>query len=185
MLSSRILRVGGRGGGGFRRLWDWVGLGGVGRALRRALLFALAWLMRGTVRRVALVLLLTLGGLAAAYSQLPPLDYLPQGNRNLIFGLVKIPPRVQLGAKGTHREGAGRPVRDHAGAGACLLGRPTAGPHFRHHRQRRIRSNALQHAASCGGASTAFPGGRRDLLRLSLAVLSLSPSRGLHRRDEP
>ncbi len=100
MLSSRILRVGGHAGGGFRRLWDWVGLGGVGRALRRALLFALAWLMRGVVRRVALVLLLTLGGLATAYSQLPPLDYLPQGNRNLIFGLVKIPPGFNLEQKG-------------------------------------------------------------------------------------
>ena len=52
----------------------------------------LKWLQRGAVRRLAVVLFIVGGSVALAWWFAPPLDYLPRGNRNFIFGLVKMPP---------------------------------------------------------------------------------------------
>jgi len=42
--------------------------------------------------RVALIVVLTVASLAGTYGLLPPSDYLPTGNRNLVFGLLIPPP---------------------------------------------------------------------------------------------
>ncbi len=52
----------------------------------------LAWLQRGALRRLAVVLFIVGGSVAVAWWFAPPLDYLPRGNRNFIFGVVKMPP---------------------------------------------------------------------------------------------
>jgi HAE1 family hydrophobic/amphiphilic exporter-1 len=52
----------------------------------------LGWINHSTLRRLAVVAGIVLGSLAIAYGFAPPLDYLPQGNRNLIFVVVKTPP---------------------------------------------------------------------------------------------
>ena len=56
---------------------------------------AMLWLMtgwRGWTLRPAIILLLTGASLLGAWLLMPPLDYLPAGNRNLVFGGLLIPP---------------------------------------------------------------------------------------------
>lgn len=57
-----------------------------------AIVGCLAWLRRGIVRRLAVVAFIVAGSIYVAYQFAPPIDYLPQGNRNLIFIVVKTPP---------------------------------------------------------------------------------------------
>ncbi len=65
----------------------------------RAVLGLLAWLWRGWRRRLAAVGVVTVVALGLAYILLPPLDYLPTGNRNLFLGLVKFPPGSNIEQK--------------------------------------------------------------------------------------
>lgn len=59
----------------------------------------LAWLGRGVVRRLAVVALIVGGSVFLAFRFAPPIDYLPQGNRNLIFVVVKTPPGFSTAQK--------------------------------------------------------------------------------------
>jgi len=59
----------------------------------------LAWLRGGVMRRLAVVALIVGGSVILAYQFAPPIDYLPQGNRNLIFIVVKTPPGFSTGQK--------------------------------------------------------------------------------------
>lgn len=55
----------------------------------------LHWLMsgwRGWTIRPAIIVVMTLASILGALALKPPLDYLPAGNRNLVFGGVLIPP---------------------------------------------------------------------------------------------
>ncbi len=54
------------------------------------------WLCGSTLARLAIVTVLTAASLFGTYMLLPPLDYLPQGNRNLVFGLIIPPPGYNL-----------------------------------------------------------------------------------------
>ncbi|MDG2125799.1 MAG: efflux RND transporter permease subunit, partial [Verrucomicrobiales bacterium] len=54
------------------------------------------WLNLSWVRRVVVILVFTLGTVAGTKLLLPPLDYLPSGNRNLVFGLLIPPPGYNL-----------------------------------------------------------------------------------------
>jgi len=57
------------------------------------------WLMsgwRGWTLRPALVLFMTVASLWGAVLLMPPLDYLPAGNRNLVFGGLLIPPGLSI-----------------------------------------------------------------------------------------
>ncbi|MHC4820178.1 MAG: efflux RND transporter permease subunit, partial [Planctomycetota bacterium] len=49
-----------------------------------------------TMARLAIVAVLTVASVAGTILLLPPTDYLPQGNRNLIFGLMIPPPGYNL-----------------------------------------------------------------------------------------
>lgn len=68
-------------------------------AFSAAILGLLRWLGRGFFRRIAVVAVIVLGSAAVAYKFAPPLDYLPQGNRNLIFIVVKTPPGLSTEKK--------------------------------------------------------------------------------------
>ncbi|GIX48893.1 MAG: multidrug ABC transporter [Candidatus Tectimicrobiota bacterium] len=97
MMAARVLRVAapaasGRG----QRLLDVLLLAWLGRAFSAALLGLLTWLRRGVLRRLLLVGGMTGGALALAWLFLPPLDYLPKGNRNLILAVVQVPPGYNL-----------------------------------------------------------------------------------------
>jgi HAE1 family hydrophobic/amphiphilic exporter-1 len=100
MMAARFLRVSrparaGRWAGPI----DLVTFGWLGRAVARGLERLLAWLNRGTLRRVATALAIVAASLGAAWFLMPPVDYLPQGNQNFIFGIVKTPPGLNLDDK--------------------------------------------------------------------------------------
>ncbi|MCA8998886.1 MAG: efflux RND transporter permease subunit, partial [Planctomycetaceae bacterium] len=54
------------------------------------------WLQGGTIRRIALVLLMTGTSVYLAYALFPKVEYLPPGNRNLVFGILIPPPGYNL-----------------------------------------------------------------------------------------
>lgn len=57
------------------------------------------WMMtgiRGWTIRPGLIVLLTVLSLAGAWKLMPPMDYLPAGNRNLVFGGLLIPPGLSV-----------------------------------------------------------------------------------------
>lgn len=62
-------------------------------------LHLLEWLRGGRRRRLAAAGLITAGAMVLAYLLLPPLDYLPTGNRNLFLGLVRFPPGSNIEQK--------------------------------------------------------------------------------------
>jgi HAE1 family hydrophobic/amphiphilic exporter-1 len=98
MMASRILPVGSTSTrhGRLQRILDIVFLGWLGQAFSNGLLRGLAWLQRGVVRRLVVVLGMTVGSLALSLYLMPPIDYLPKGNRNLILSIVKLPPGFNL-----------------------------------------------------------------------------------------
>jgi len=55
-----------------------------------------AWVQRGLIRRVAMLLLLTGGAVYLTYAFWPKVEYLPTGNRNLVFGILLPPPGYNL-----------------------------------------------------------------------------------------
>lgn len=57
-----------------------------------------AWLIDGIFRKLAVVVIFFLITFFGVKTLLPPLDYLPKGNRNLIFGLLFPPPSYNLDA---------------------------------------------------------------------------------------
>ncbi len=60
---------------------------------------AIYWLMtgwRGWTVRPALIIVMTVASLAGAWALKPPLDYLPAGNRNLVFGGLLVPPGYSI-----------------------------------------------------------------------------------------
>jgi|GEM_PF-11831 len=54
------------------------------------------WLGGSVLARLVLVIALTAASVAGTYSLLPPADYLPTGNRNLVFGLLIPPPGYNI-----------------------------------------------------------------------------------------
>lgn len=71
------------------------------------------FLNRSWVGRLSIIALFTIGTLAGIQTLLPPLDYLPKGNRNLIFGLLIPPPGYnleQLSTMGERIESVMRPA---------------------------------------------------------------------------
>jgi HAE1 family hydrophobic/amphiphilic exporter-1 len=98
MMAARVLRVNTREPrhGRWQRVLDLILLAWLGQAFSRGLVRLLSWLRRGVVRRLAVVMLMTMGSLALSWHFLPPVDYLPQGNRNLILAVVLVPPGFNL-----------------------------------------------------------------------------------------
>jgi len=98
MMASRMLRIGPASTRRSRlqRLLDIMLLGWLGQAFSHGLLRGLAWLQGGVYRRLVVVGGLTAGSLALSLYLMPPLDYLPKGNRNLILSIVKLPPGFNL-----------------------------------------------------------------------------------------
>jgi HAE1 family hydrophobic/amphiphilic exporter-1 len=98
MMASRTLRAASASTRHPRlqRFLDIMLLGWLGQAFSQALLRSLAWLQGGVVRRLVVVAGMTAGPLALSLYLMPPIDYLPKGNRNLILSIVKLPPGFNL-----------------------------------------------------------------------------------------
>jgi hydrophobic/amphiphilic exporter-1 (mainly G- bacteria), HAE1 family len=98
MMASRVLKTGDEASRypRLQRILDIVLLSWLGQAFSNGLVGSLSWLRRGVGRRLAVVLGMTLGALALALYLMPPIDYLPKGNRNLILAIVQLPPGFNL-----------------------------------------------------------------------------------------
>jgi HAE1 family hydrophobic/amphiphilic exporter-1 len=98
MMASRVLKTGTEGSRfpRLQRILDIVLLSWLGHAFSNGLVHSLSWLRRGVGRRLVVVLGMTFGSLALALYLMPPIDYLPKGNRNLILAIVQLPPGFNL-----------------------------------------------------------------------------------------
>ncbi len=68
----------------------------LGRAFVAAVVGTNAWLGRGLVRRLVVIGLLSWGAIDLTLRLLPKVEYLPTGNRNLVFGILLPPPGYNL-----------------------------------------------------------------------------------------
>jgi HAE1 family hydrophobic/amphiphilic exporter-1 len=84
----------------FGRAWRGAfGLAALASALNKRIKRTMLWLMtgwRGWTLRPAVILFMTAASIVGAYLLMPPLDYLPAGNRNLVFGGLLIPPGYSI-----------------------------------------------------------------------------------------
>ncbi|MFQ5846367.1 MAG: efflux RND transporter permease subunit [Candidatus Methylomirabilales bacterium] len=104
MLSSRLLTVNRRAHNptSRRSLWgffDMLGLERFGATVVRSTVGALDWLRRGVRRRIVVALTIVCAAVSLSYLFMPPIDYLPQGNRNLIFVLIRTTPGLNIGQR--------------------------------------------------------------------------------------
>ncbi|MFK7985045.1 MAG: efflux RND transporter permease subunit [Sandaracinaceae bacterium] len=97
-------------------------------AVRRKVGGAVAWLSRSVPRSLVTVGLATSVCSAAALALLPPLEYLPKGNRNLVFGILVPPPGTAV----VELERVGRQVQSEVTAhtGRAVDGAPAIGRSF-------------------------------------------------------
>lgn len=78
------------------------GLATLGKALCDWFGRAISWLMgswRGFTLRPLAIVVLTAASLLLSWMLMPPLDYLPAGNRNLVFGGLLLPPGQSIEAR--------------------------------------------------------------------------------------
>lgn len=78
------------------------GLATLGTAATAAFGRGIAWLMgawRGATLRPLAIVVLTAASLLLSWVLMPPLDYLPAGNRNLVFGGLLLPPGLSVEAR--------------------------------------------------------------------------------------
>lgn len=71
--------------------------------------------VKNRILALAVIVGMTAGSIAATWAMLPELDYLPEGNRNLVIGFVKPPPGYNLdtmSAIATKLENATKPIWD-------------------------------------------------------------------------
>lgn len=104
MLSSRLLAVNQHARNPASRwsLWrflDRLGLERFGGTVVQFTVESLDWLRRGVRRRIVVAVSIVLAAVSLSYLFMPPIDYLPQGNRNLIFVLIRTTPGLNVGAR--------------------------------------------------------------------------------------
>lgn len=71
------------------------------------------WVVRGRIRAGAVAVVVCGGALFVSWALLPKLDYLPEGNRNLVFGIVLPPPGYNLDTTTDIAESVENAVRPH------------------------------------------------------------------------
>ncbi|MGF1632619.1 MAG: efflux RND transporter permease subunit [Phycisphaerae bacterium] len=67
-------------------------IGRIQKRLADRFYHVILWLTGGLLRRAAFVLVMLVGSFFAVMALMPPTDYLPPGNQNLIFGILAPPP---------------------------------------------------------------------------------------------
>jgi len=75
------------------------GLAPLAAQFSRSVRAGMVWVMtgwRGWSIRPAIIVFMTIASLGGAYLLMPPLDYLPAGNRNMVFGGLLIPPGYSI-----------------------------------------------------------------------------------------
>ncbi|MDP6087287.1 MAG: efflux RND transporter permease subunit, partial [Nitrospinota bacterium] len=95
MLSARLLRQINRVSI-LARIIGLLGVYGLGNLLRRFAVGLVRFFMRGVFRRLFFVGGVTAGAIVLAWYFFPPIDYLPKGNRNFFFSILRTPPGLNL-----------------------------------------------------------------------------------------
>lgn len=85
--------------------------GRLGSGVTNAICNINAWIQRSTLRRIGVVALLMLGSLGVSYLLLPQIDYLPEGNRNLVISFVSPPPGYNVNRLGEIGEAVEQELR--------------------------------------------------------------------------
>ena len=100
MLSARLLALNPEARNptrrSFWRILDKLRLDEYGGAFVEALVGSLSWLRQGFGRRIAAAMAIIFAAVMLSYLFMPPIDYLPQGNRNLIFVLIRTTPGLNV-----------------------------------------------------------------------------------------
>ncbi|MEE8327006.1 MAG: efflux RND transporter permease subunit, partial [candidate division NC10 bacterium] len=103
MLSARLLALNPEARNpthrSFWRIINRLRLDEYGGAFVEALVGWLNWLRQGFGRRIVVALTIILAAVSLSYLFMPPIDYLPQGNRNLIFVLIRTTPGLNVGQR--------------------------------------------------------------------------------------
>jgi len=87
-LAARLLSQG--------KTLDAGGLTGFGQRFRSRVTEQVRWLCASTRRASATIAMAIVGSLLVVWALLPPMDYLPTGNRNLVFGILIPPPGYSI-----------------------------------------------------------------------------------------
>ena len=95
MLSSRMLRRS-EDESPISRLFASTGAYALGRWFRDWFVRLIETLMRGVVFRVLIAISITVTSVFLAWYFFPPIDYLPKGNRNLMFVFLRTPPGLNI-----------------------------------------------------------------------------------------
>ncbi|MBT8482379.1 MAG: efflux RND transporter permease subunit [Myxococcales bacterium] len=99
-LAARLLSQG--------KTLDIGGLTDFGRRFRSRVTEQVRWLCSSTRRSLSTVVFAVVASLLVAWALLPPMEYLPTGNRNLVFGILIPPPGYsieELDATGNRLQG--------------------------------------------------------------------------------
>jgi HAE1 family hydrophobic/amphiphilic exporter-1 len=99
-LAARLLSQG--------KTLDIGGLTDFGRRFRSRVTEQVRWLCSSTRRSLSTVVFAVVASLSIAWALLPPMEYLPTGNRNLVFGILIPPPGYsieELDATGNRLQG--------------------------------------------------------------------------------
>ena len=94
-LASRLF-AGGKVTGDGSTAFPIPGVDHVARAFVKLINGVVAALVRSRALALTVVVAVVGGAMAAAWAALPKLEYLPEGNRNLVFGIVLPPPGYNL-----------------------------------------------------------------------------------------
>ncbi|MGB5283282.1 MAG: efflux RND transporter permease subunit, partial [Polyangiales bacterium] len=87
-LAARLLSQG--------KTLDIGSLTGFGRRFRSRVTEQVRWLCSSTRRSMSTIALAIVGSLLVVWALLPPMEYLPTGNRNLVFGILIPPPGYSI-----------------------------------------------------------------------------------------
>ena len=89
------------------------GIDGLARLFVRAVMAFARGVVRSRVLALGVVALVVAATSLAAWRYLPKLEYLPEGNRNLVFGIIIPPPGYNLGTMTEIAEGIEAEIRPH------------------------------------------------------------------------
>ncbi|QDU75150.1 Multidrug resistance protein MdtB [Bremerella volcania] len=73
-----------------------AGIGSAGSSTIEAIVSLNRWLMGSVTRRVAIIALILVGTVGISWALWPKVEYLPTGNRNLVFGILLPPPGYNI-----------------------------------------------------------------------------------------
>jgi HAE1 family hydrophobic/amphiphilic exporter-1 len=129
---------------GLFSLTNFLGLGVLGRKVANGFGGFFLWIYGSSVLRVILVLVMTSLALGMAWFLMPKTEYLPQGNRNLLFGIILPPPGYNL----DEVVGIGRSIEGDLAPYWNETGGPSKAPGIRHFFFVALRNQAFMGAVS-------------------------------------